>query len=287
MARLRIAFLGDVVGEPGRRAFGAAVPVLRRDRAAHVVIVNGENARHGRGLHPEGCDELLRAGADAITLGDHAMDDERIAAYLNRADMPVASPVNFPLRSDKAKRWNRISPKVVGAEGLPDLYTVTVLGRVYMKQDNGCPFEHVDETLRRLTAEDPDALVIVEIHAEVTSEKMGMAYHCAQAWSGTVVGVVGTHTHVQTSDARLISSGGADSFSSRRIGAISDLGMTGGHDSVIGFDPEVSLERLRTQTGGKLTPSERDLAASGVMLVVDTVERSAVSIETVRIGVDR
>ncbi len=285
MARLRIAFLGDIVGEPGRRAFAHAVPILRRDRAANIVIVNGENARHGRGLHPDGYDELIRAGADAITLGDHALDDERIAAYLNRADAPVACPVNFPLRSDKAKRWNRITPTGVG--DTPNLYTVTVLGRVYMKQDNGCPFEHADEAIRRITASDPDALVIVEIHAEVTSEKMGMAYHCASVWPGTVVGVVGTHTHVQTSDARLVVASGASGFASRQIGAISDLGMTGGHDSVIGFDPEVSLERLKTQTGGKLSPSEKDIACSGAMLVIDTEARSAVSIEAIRIACDR
>lgn len=287
MARLRVAFLGDVVGEPGRRAFAHAAGVLRRDRGAHVVIVNGENARHGRGLHPDGYDELMRAGADAITLGDHALDDDRIAAYLNRADAPVACPVNFPLRSEKAKRWNTIVPKVPGVSGLPHLYTVTVLGRVYMKQDNGCPFEHADEAIRAITGSDPDALVIVEIHAEVTSEKMGMAHHCAKSWAGTVVGVVGTHTHVQTSDARLVVAGGSEGFSMRQVGAISDLGMTGGHASVIGFDPDESLERLRTQTGGKLSPSERDIAASGAMLVIDTAERSAVSMEAVRIPLDR
>ncbi len=286
MARLRIAFLGDVIGEPGRRAFAHASGVLRRDRGAHVVIVNGENARHGRGLHPEGYDELIRAGADAITLGDHALDDDRISAYLNRADAPVACPVNFPLRSDKAKRWNRIVPKVAGADTLPTLYTVTVLGRVYMKQDNGNPFDHVDEAIRTITGADPEALVIVEIHAEVTSEKMGMAHHCAKSWSGTVVGVVGTHTHVQTNDARLVATGDGG-YSARQLGAISDLGMTGGHGSVIGFDPDESLQRLKTQTGGKLSPSDKDIAASGAMLVVDTTERSAVSMEALRIPLDR
>ena len=283
MARLRVAFLGDVVGEPGRRAFANAVPVLRRDRAANVIIVNGENARHGRGLHPDGYDELMRAGADAITLGDHALDDERIAAYLNRADAPVSCPVNFPLRSDKAKRWNRIATP----GSAPNLYTVTVLGRVYMKQDNGCPFEHADEAIRAITAADPDALIIVEIHAEVTSEKMGMAHHCAGAWPGIVVGVVGTHTHVQTSDARLVVASGESGFASHQLGAISDLGMTGGHASVVGFDPRVALDRLQPQTGGKLSPSESDLACSGAMLVVDTESRSAVSIEAVRIACDR
>lgn len=287
MPRLRIAFLGDVVGEPGRRAFAHAASVLRRERNAHVVIVNGENARHGRGLHPDGYDELIRGGADAITLGDHAMDDDRIAAYLNRADAPVACPVNFPLRSEKAKRWNRIAPRMAGEQNLPNLYTVTVLGRVYMKQDNGSPFDHADEAIRAITMADPEAMVIVEIHAEVTSEKMGMAHHCAKSWAGTVVGVVGTHTHVQTSDARLVVVGGASDFSSRQLGAISDLGMTGGHDSVIGFDPDESLERLRTQTGGKLSPSDRAVAASGAMLVVDTQARSAVSIEAIRIPLDR
>jgi len=286
MARLRIALLGDVVGEPGRRAFAHAAGVLRRDRGAHVVIVNGENARHGRGLHPEGYEELIRAGADAITLGDHALDDERITAYLNRADAPVACPVNFPLRSEKAKRWNRIVPSMPGVEGLANLYTVTVLGRVYMKQDNGSPFDHADEAIRAITGEDPDAMVIVEIHAEVTSEKMGMAHHCAKSWGGTVVGVVGTHTHVQTSDARLVATG-EGGYSARQLGAISDLGMTGGHASVIGFDPDESLERLKTQTGGKLSPSDKDIAASGAMLVVDTESRSAVSIEAVRVPLER
>lgn len=286
MARLRVAFLGDVIGEPGRRAFAHASVVLRRDRNAHVVIVNGENARHGRGLHPEGYEELVRAGADAVTLGDHALDDERIAQYLNRADAPVACPVNFPLRSEKAKRWNRITPVVPGAPSLPNLYTVTVLGRVYMKQDNGCPFEHADIAMREITAADPDAMIIVEIHAEVTSEKMAMAHHCAQQWGGTVMGVVGTHTHVQTSDARLVPVG-EGGYSARQLGAITDLGMTGGHASVIGFDAGESLSRLRSQTGGKLTPAEGDISACGVMLVVDTEARSAASMEAVRIHLER
>lgn len=269
MGELVVACMGDVVGAPGRRAFAHAARVLRDARGARAVIVNGENARHGRGLHPEGYRELREGGADVVTLGDHALDDVRLASVLADPREPIAKPCNFA-GSAGAKVWAAWEGAGVR------LGVVCVLGRLFMKEDRGSPFQAVDDVLARVTAAHPERLFIVEIHAEATSEKIAMAHHCAAKWAGRVVAVLGTHTHVQTNDARLV--GG--------LAAMTDLGMCGGHAGVIGFTTASSMRIFTGQSvgaGGGLEVEEGGAAATGCVIRIDVGGRRAVGIEAVRI----
>ncbi len=267
MSELVVAFMGDVVGEPGRRAFAHAAGVLRSELGAGVVIVNGENARHGRGLHPEGYRELRAAGADIVTLGDHALDDVRIATFLADPAEPIAKPCNYE-GSAGAKTWVR------GRGDATGIGVITVLGRLFMKEDRGNPFVALDQELRRLSAAHPGIVFIVESHGEATSEKIAMAHHCAGHWAGVVVAVVGSHTHVPTGDARVIPPG---------IAAVTDLGMCGGQAGVIGFTPASSIRIFTGVGGGGLEIEEGGLAATGCLIGIDLGRRVAVSMRTVRI----
>ncbi len=269
MPQVRIAFCGDVVGEPGRRAFAVAAPILRRERNAELVVVNGENARHGAGLHPQGARELLAAGADGITLGDHALDDERIRTLLAEPRTPICLPWNFPNADPSWSRTVRLAPR-----GGPPIHVVTLLGRLFMPREVAEPFAQLDEAVQAIASREPEALVIAEIHAEATSEKQGVAWHALRNWPERVVAVVGTHTHVQTADARIL--GG-------RVATMTDLGHTGGHESIIGFDPDDSMVRIREQRG-RLSLAEGDLRASGALIVVDTDRRCASDIRGFSIG---
>ncbi|MEM1423758.1 MAG: YmdB family metallophosphoesterase [Planctomycetota bacterium] len=268
MPIVRVALLGDVVGRPGREAFRHAVPVLRGEHGADVVIVNAENARHGRGLHPVGMGELFDAGADALSLGDHYFDDERIADALRDPAVPVSAPCNV-VEPEGAARWSLVRTDV-GAT----IAHIGVIGRLFMPVEHPEPFSAIDRTLESLLEVEPDALAIVDMHCEATSEKAACAFHCLWNWPGTVVGVTGTHTHVQTNDARLLDG---------RLGAVTDLGMCGAHGGVIGFDARASTERIVEQKPSRLELAETELEATGVLLDVDTALRRATRIRTVRV----
>lgn len=267
MSEISAAFLGDVVGAPGRRAFAHAAQELRSRFGVQVVIVNAENARHGRGLHPEGYRELRDAGADIITLGDHALDDVRIAPFLADPGEPIARPCNFQGGAG-SKPWTR------GRGPAEGLGVITVLGRLFMKEDRGNPFAALDRELERLAGAYPALLFIVEVHAEATSEKIAMAHHCAGRWGGVVVAVVGTHTHVPTADARIIPPG---------VAAVTDLGMCGGHAGVIGFTPASSLRIFAGASSPALEIEEHAPAATGCIIRIDTERRAAVDVQTIRI----
>lgn len=273
MAEMTIGFLGDVVGEPGRRAFARAAPILRERHRVDVLIVNGENAKHGSGLSAIAYKSLRevggRTGADAVTLGDHCFREKQVIPLVEDETEPVAIPANWAADAP-GKRFTRVAP---ARAGLPPVYVVTVLGRLGMHVYAGCPFEAVDRVLGAIA--EPEALAVVEVHGEATSEKQAMAHHCLRAWAGRVVAVVGTHTHVQTADARLLE---------RQLGAITDLGMTGPHNSVIGRKAEDALRAMRTQTPTVLDVADGDEKACGAVIRVDAGARRAVAIEAVQIS---
>ncbi|GAB4516414.1 MAG: TIGR00282 family metallophosphoesterase [Phycisphaerales bacterium] len=269
MPIVRVALLGDVVGQPGREAVRHAVPVLRAEHGADLVIVNAENARHGRGLHPVGMRELLDAGADALSLGDHYFDDVRIADSLRDPGVPVAAPCNVEDPPD-AMRWTLLHTDA----GVPIAH-LSVIGRLFMPVEHSEPFGAIDRTIGALLEREPDALVIVEMHCEATSEKAACAYHCLWNWPGTVVVVTGTHTHVQTSDARLIES---------RLAAITDLGMCGAHEGVIGFDARASTDRIIEQRPSRLELATDGIEATGMLVDLDTSLRRAVRARGVRVA---
>lgn len=281
MPEVVVAFLGDVVGGVGRRAVAHAVPVLRETRAVSVVIVNGENSRQGAGITPDNVRELIRSGVHAVTLGDHVYKDRAILPVLNDPDEPISRPANLALGAPGKRIIRLPGPNDAGSK-LPaelntvPLYIITVLGRIFMSIPSDNPFAVVDREISAIP--EKNAMVIVEVHGETTSEKQAMAWHCLQRWTANesprVVAVVGTHTHVQTADARIIDN---------CLAAITDLGMSGPHCGVIGRSAEATVRAMSEQYPVPLDVASDDLRACGVVLRLDPVSRRAVGIEAVAI----
>ena len=265
MTTFSLAFFGDVVGDPGRRAFAHAARSLREQRRADLILVNAENAKHGSGLSADNFRALRDAGADALTLGDHCFREKQIIPFLENAQHPVSRPANL---SDAApgKRSVRVPPP---RPGLPAVHVVTVLGRLQMPIPADDPFAAIDREMAAIA--DAHAVAVVEIHAELTSEKR------ARAWGGRVVAVVGSHTHVQTADARILEG---------RLAAITDVGMCGPHRSVLGRRVDDVLRWMTTQTPTVLDIADGEERASAVIIRVDAATPGscrAISIEPVSI----
>jgi 2',3'-cyclic-nucleotide 2'-phosphodiesterase len=176
MPELVVAFLGDVVGSVGRRAVAQAIPMLRERYGVSLVIVNGENSRQGSGITPEHVRELKAAGVHGVTLGDHCFKDRAIIPVLEDPMTPISRPANLSGQAP-GKRMYRLETSA----GVP-LYVLTVLGRLFMPLPSDSPFDAVDRELGSIT--EPSAIVLVEIHAEATSEKQAMAWHCLGRWGG-------------------------------------------------------------------------------------------------------
>jgi len=258
-ALLRLLFVGDVVGAPGRRILAARLRDLRRARGAHVVIVNGENAAGGAGLTPATAAEIFTAGADVVTTGNHVWDKRDVASLLER-DPRVLRPANYP---DGAPGRGMI---VLDVEGVR-VAVINLMGRVFMPLVDD-PFRGADRLLAELAGTTP--VVLVDFHAEATSEKIAFAWHL----DGRVSAVVGTHTHVTTSDARVLPGGTA---------AITDVGMTGPHDSVIGVRKEQALARFLTQRPMAYETADGDVRLSAVVITVEAHTGRAVAIESLEV----
>ena len=247
------------MGEPGRRAFRTFVPALRARGEAQVVVVNAENAAGGRGLTSAIADELFRAGADAITLGDHTWDQKETAAFLAR-EKRVVRPANYS-EACPGRGWTAVSTAV------GTVVVANLLGRVFMNPvDN--PFLAID---RLLAGPIPrDAPVLVDFHAEATSEKICMGHHL----DGRVAAVWGTHTHVQTSDAKVLPKG---------TGYITDLGMTGPERSVIGREVEPVERKFLTDMPAKFDVAKGPAELCGCLFDVDPATRRCRSATAVRL----
>jgi metallophosphoesterase (TIGR00282 family) len=269
MALLTIAFLGDIVGTPGRRVFKRAVQDLRDVHRAEVVIVNAENSKNGSGLTPDQYHELRDAGADALTLGDHWAKDSKIFPILDDPAEPIARPANLSSRAP-GKRITRVHRPGVLTDDQP-LFVVTVLGRLYnITMPSNDPFECVDTLVGQIVGEHPGASVIVEVHAEATSEKIAMAWHCLKHWPNRVVAVVGSHTHVQTADARILDG---------KLAAMTDLGMCGSRRGVLGRDVDKVLQVMAQQRPIAMDVADAEPEATGCVMTLDLAERKAVSIK--------
>jgi metallophosphoesterase (TIGR00282 family) len=251
---MRLLFVGDVVGSVGRRALATALPgVLERHRP-DFGVVNGENAAGGVGITEKTARELLELGADALTLGNHAYRHREVYAYLDR-DERLVRPANYPKGSPGRGHT------VVEKEGRR-LAVLNLAGMLFMEAARS-PFAEVDAALAELKGKADH--VLVDFHAEATSEKVAMGWHL----DGRVTACVGTHTHVPTADARVLPGGTA---------YISDVGMTGGRGGVIGVKRELALERFRTLTNVKFETAEEDPWLNGVLVEADDAGR-ATSIE--------
>ena len=220
---MRVLFVGDVVGRPGRKAVAAVLPRLRREHAVDVVVANAENAAGGHGATPDVLEELRLAGVDAFTMGNHTWRKRCIFKMLN--DMPnLVRPANYP--EGTPGRGAMVVP-------LPDgrkLGVLNLMGRVYMEPID-CPFARADRELEALRQE--TNVILVDMHAEATSEKMAMGWYL----DGRCSAVVGTHTHVQTADEWVLPKG---------TGYITDVGMCGPTHSIIGTEVEPVLTRFTT-----------------------------------------
>lgn len=279
MSELRLAFFGDVVGGLGRRAVAHSIPRLKAERPdapVRVFIANGENSRNGSGLSQDNYRELLRSGVHAVTLGDHCYKDRAIIPVLEDEHEPIARPANLA-EAAPGKRFTVIRP-----DHAPPIAIVTLLARIFMPIPSDSPFAALDREMLDIAAAAPDALVIVEIHGETTSERQAMAWyalerHCLGVRSGPrVVAVVGSHTHVQTADARILD---------HSLAAMTDLGMCGPHRSVIGRDVQATLSAMVRQTPSPLEVASEDNRACGAIITLDLPNRRAVAIEAMCIRV--
>jgi metallophosphoesterase (TIGR00282 family) len=245
---LRLLFVGDVVGRPGRRILAERLPALAAELALDFVLVNGENAAGGFGLTRETYEELLAAGADVVTLGNHTWDKKEILAFID-AEPRLVRPANFP--PGVPGRGFALVPTRRGAKVL----VVQVMGRVFSPISLECPFRTLDAVLEGREAHEAD-VVVVDVHGDATSEKIALAHYL----DGRVDVVVGTHTHVQTNDARILPGGTA---------AVTDLGMTGPHDSVLGMRKEVVIERFLTQMPNRFETATGDVRLNALFAVVE------------------
>jgi 2',3'-cyclic-nucleotide 2'-phosphodiesterase len=250
-----------VFGAPGRRALEERLPGLREERDVDVCIVNGENAADGRGITPRLADRILAAGADAITLGNHTWARREFAPYISGAER-VVRPANFSRHAP-----GRALTVVPARDGTP-VAVINLMGSLFLDVQHG-PFELVDDLVDE--ARSKAAVVVVDFHAEATSEKVAVA-----RWlDGRVTAVLGTHTHIQTADARVLPGGTA---------AITDAGMTGPHDSVIGVKAELAIQRMRTGMPVRFEPAEGDVRIEGALVECDANGR-ALSCEALRVPV--
>jgi metallophosphoesterase (TIGR00282 family) len=248
-------FIADVVGVPGRRAIEDRLPALKEELRADVCIVNGENLADGVGITPKLADKVLAAGADVITLGNHVWRRGEIVPYLRESDR-IVRPANL---SSRAPGKRLIVVK--------DVAVINLLGGLFINPPVS-PFEVVDELVEQARRRTP--VVVVDMHAEATSEKVAMA-----RWlDGNVTAVIGTHTHIQTNDARVQPGGTA---------AITDAGMTGPHDSVIGVVAELAIRQMRTGMPVRFETATGDVRIEGV-LVECGADGRATSCEAVRVA---
>ncbi|MEM8834896.1 MAG: YmdB family metallophosphoesterase [Planctomycetota bacterium] len=288
MPTITIGFLGDVVGRPGRAAAVHAARVLRAPieqggYACDAIIANAENAAHGRGLHLDGYRELRGAGLDAITLGDHWSDKPMIFGLLENPNEPISMPVNATpsgstdVPSAKPFVTIDVTPKDAPTQHVT-LCAFTVLCRSFMNRPGEDPFAAIDETMTRIIGAHPNALVFLETHGEATAEKAGLAWHAARTHPGRIIAISGTHTHVQTNDARLLEHAG------HAAGFLTDAGMCGSWDGVTGFTVESSIKSLQRTQGARLQIDDDGAPrACGVVFEIDTASRSALSARAVQV----
>jgi 2',3'-cyclic-nucleotide 2'-phosphodiesterase len=250
MRDLTLLFCGDVVGRSGREAVLKHVPLLRKEHALDFVIVSGDNAARGFGITPEICKEFFAVGVDVVTGGDHVWDQKETHPYLER-EPRLLRPHNFP---------EKTAGKGFGVYSLPDGRSIAVLhllGQVFHKEHLDCPFACADKALATTRLGREVAAIFVDMHAEATSEKNAMGHFL----DGRVSAVIGSHTHVPTSDARIFPKGTAYQ---------TDAGMCGDYNSVIGFEPDVPLQMFTTKLRkARMQPASGEGTLCATLVVVD------------------
>ncbi len=260
---MRILIIGDIVGSPGRAAFARLAGQARANDAVDFIIANAENAAGGRGLTPAVAAELLQAGADVLTLGDHAWDQKEIVGYIDR-EPRVLRPANFA-PGNPGRGWNVYeTPK-------GRVTVINLVGRVFLPPAD-CPFRTVQQILDEPSVK--GTVTIVDLHAEATSEKIAMGWFL----DGRVSALAGSHTHVQTADERILPRGTA---------FLTDLGMCGARRSVLGRDIESVLQKFVTGRPSVFKVAEDDVWVEGVWIMVDEKTGRALRIKRIQVAAGR
>lgn len=261
MARIRVLFLGDVVGAAGLAIFQKHIGRLREKYHADAVIVNGENSASGRGITPAIMRFFKAQGVNIVTSGNHIWHKPDIISYFAQNN-DLLRPINFPVGTPGTGMTTFICNGI-------EIGVINVQGRVFMRELLACPFRAVESALTYLQSK--TRIIFIDVHAEATSEKMGIAY----AFDGRVSGVVGTHTHVQTADERILPGGTA---------YITDLGMAGSLNSMIGMKKEPIIQNFLTQMPTRfVADTSLPVFMTGVCIEVDTQTGKATSIERIRV----
>jgi 2',3'-cyclic-nucleotide 2'-phosphodiesterase len=255
---LNILFIGDVVGRPGRQIITRKLDHLVDSCQIDLIVANGENAAAGFGLTLEVARELFDAGIDVLTSGNHIWDKKEIYEYLDRQER-LLRPANYP--PGAPGRGCGIFTTPAGVK----VGILNLEGRVFMNNLD-CPFRAADKMVEELRRQTP--FILVDFHAEATSEKAAMGCYL----DGRVSAVVGTHTHVQTADERILPGG---------TGYITDVGMTGSQDSVIGIRKELAIERFLTQLPVRFEVAKRDAILSGVLFTLDDKTGQALAVKRI------
>ena len=253
---MKILFIGDVVGSPGRRAIAAHLGRLRAAGQVDFCIANAENAAGGFGLTREVADEMFALGIDALTGGNHLWDKKEVLDFIGR-EARILRPANYPSGVPGARSG------VFTTQGGVRVGVLCLMGRVFMPTTD-CPFRCADEVVPVLRAE--TQVIVVDVHAEATSEKVALGWYL----DGRVSAVVGTHTHVPTADERVLPGGTA---------YLTDAGMTGPYDSVIGVEKKAAIDRFLTQMPKKFATANGDARLSAALITVDEATGRARAIE--------
>jgi len=248
-------FLGDIIGRPGRKALKRHLPVLVEKYSPSFIVANGENAAGGIGITPQICQELLDH-VDILTSGNHIWDKKEAISYLDK-EPRLLRPANYPPRNPGKGIY------IFEIEAGLKIGVLNLQGRVFMEPID-CPFRIADLELEKI--KDQDALTIVDFHAEATSEKQAMGWYL----DGKVSAVIGTHTHVPTADERILPQGTA---------FMTDVGMVGGYDSVIGIKKDQAIQRFLTSRPQRFEPGKRGMVFSAAFVEVDVMSGKALSIK--------
>ena len=259
---MNILFIADIVGRPGRWAVSQLLPDLQKTHQVDFTVANVENAAGGFGLTKEIAKKIHSYGVDCLTSGNHIWDRKDIYPYLHE-DQRILRPANYPpeVPGRGAAVFETKSGEKVGV--------LNVQGRVYIKEID-CPFRVADREIERLREE--TSVIIVDVHAEATSEKIALGWHL----DGKVSAVLGSHTHVQTADEVILPKGTA---------YITDVGMTGSHDSVIGFNKEDALARFLLQIPRRFTMGRKDVKFCGALVQIDPQTGKGIKLERIKIDV--
>lgn len=257
---VKLLFIGDIIGKPGREALSRELHRIVDRHRVDLVIANGENAAGGFGLTAETAQELFKCGVQMITSGNHIWDKKDALEYINREER-IVRPANYPEGTPGR------GATIVRTPGGVKIGILNLEGRVFMNNLD-CPFRCADREIAKLKEETP--IVFVDFHAEATSEKVSLGWYL----DGRVCAVVGTHTHVQTADERVLTAGTA---------YITDVGMTGAFDSVIGVKKEEAIQKFITQRPAKFEIAKKDIRINAVVIEVD--EKSGLSLGIERINI--